>query len=79
VKQTVMQINPLQPILAMVIVLFTSNALADVDVTCASDCMNRGYLYQFCQQQCSYNTGVSGGAGGGFMENGGFNHEVQRG
>lgn len=42
------------------------------DYTCMRDCQNAGYLYGFCQSQCSFDTGVDnnslmGGSGGGIL------------
>lgn len=29
-------------------------AFADVDYKCVTDCANKGYQYQLCQQRCTY-------------------------
>lgn len=39
---------------------------ADIDRACASDCMGRGYQYNYCNQACSY----SGQSDQGFVPSG---------
>lgn len=41
-------------------------AFADIDRACASDCMGRGYQYNYCNQACSY----SGQSDQGFVPSG---------
>ena len=42
-------------VLVMIMVLTAFAAMARmIDYKCMSDCLARGYLYQYCQRICSY-------------------------
>lgn len=38
---------------------------AATDFVCMANCQQAGYMYQYCQSRCSYDTGA--GTGGAFM------------
>jgi hypothetical protein len=33
---------------------FSGVSIADVDYMCQSNCISKGYMFDYCQQQCSY-------------------------
>lgn len=43
-------------------------ALAEVDLACKSNCLDRGYNYDFCTEKCSY--GRSSEQSGGYQPSG---------
>ena len=47
----------------ILIALIPLNALAfkQTDYACVSDCSSKGYQYNFCQAQCSYETSPNNG------------------
>ena len=42
-------------ILFVVAVLFSTISAAQTDYQCVNDCTQKGYQYQFCTSQCSFN------------------------
>lgn len=51
----------LQLVLIWILLTATQSALAEVDLTCQSNCMNKGYAIDFCTEKCSYGRPSSGG------------------
>lgn len=41
----------------MSIVLLPAISFSATDYTCMSKCSEKGYLYDYCKEQCSYDTG----------------------
>lgn len=46
----------MKKLLATLLLIASTSALAyqSTDYTCLNDCTARGYMYQYCQQLCSY-------------------------
>ena len=38
----------------LVVSFLSSTGYADTDYACQSDCLNKGYMLQYCQEACSY-------------------------
>lgn len=60
-------------LLLSMVALGANGAIAQqTDYTCMRNCQDAGYLYGFCQSQCSFDTGndnnnLMGGSGGGIL------------
>ncbi len=48
----------MKKLLAITLLIASTSVLAYqmTDYTCQNDCTNRGYMYQYCHQLCSYYT-----------------------
>lgn len=59
-----------RPSLVFFGVMTFSSAFGSTDFTCMSNCQSKGYQYQLCLEQCSYNgsASASGGYAAGYLE-----------
>lgn len=45
------------------VLLLSSSSYAAMDYACQSNCINKGYMLQYCQQVCSYDTNPQSAGG----------------